>query len=223
MTALLDPAVSEVDARPRVLLVDGRPDRRGIMRMVLEVGQAATVVAEAASSAEAVAAAGCCDVDAIVLEVQMPVAIGLEAIAELRGLLPSLTIVVCSFHADPLPRRQAASAGANAYLAKPASPIELRRACRIPVPGGPESTPIPMGLAHRSSPGPAQRDGAGSRAGVTGPGPVLVGSPAPTTTVSPPRRRRGPWRARSDQQRLPSATPARGRRGLPCGPQDGRA
>jgi DNA-binding NarL/FixJ family response regulator len=132
-----------LEARRRVLLVDPRPERRALMRLVVETGQGgATVVAEAATADGAVAALDRYDVDTAVVEIQMPVAEGLASIASLRAGHPSLVIVVCSFHNDPSTRRQATVAGADAYLAKPVSPRDLHAACRGSAARAPELSPV---------------------------------------------------------------------------------
>lgn len=131
-----EPGLTTAQSPPRVLLVDERSERREVMRVVVETGDSAgTVVAQADSAAAAVAAADRYDPDVVVLEIQMPVAVGLATIAALRAAHPSLVIVVCTFHADPSTRRQALVAGANAYLNKPVSARELHAACRTCTPG----------------------------------------------------------------------------------------
>lgn len=131
-TALSESGASTVETPPRVLLVDDRSERREVIRVLVETGgSAGTVVAQADSPAAAVAAAGRTEPDVAVLEIQMPVAAGLAAIAGLRAEHPSLLIVVCTFHANPSTRRQALAAGANAYLGKPVSAREFHTACRM--------------------------------------------------------------------------------------------
>jgi two-component system response regulator YesN len=119
-----------------VLLVDGRADRRSVMKIIVETGElAGKVVAEAFTAQEAVAEAGRIDVDAVVVEIQMPVAAALGAIAALRAEHPRLVIVVCSFQGDSSTQRQAVAAGANAYLTKPVSAGDLHAALHMAVPG----------------------------------------------------------------------------------------
>jgi DNA-binding NarL/FixJ family response regulator len=121
---------------PRVLLVDGRADRRSVMKIIVETGKlAGKVVAEAFTAQEAVVEVSRLDVDVVVVEIQMPIAAGLAAIAALRAEHPRLVIVVCSFQGDSVTRRQAAEAGANAYLSKPVSAQDLHAALRMAVPG----------------------------------------------------------------------------------------
>jgi two-component system response regulator YesN len=121
----------DVAAPARVLLVDARHERRGVMRLVIESGaHAGTVVAQTESAAGAVAALERAAVDAAVVEIQMPIDAGLLVVAALRAARPSLVIVVCTFHADASTRERALAAGADTYLVKPVSAREIQAACR---------------------------------------------------------------------------------------------
>jgi two-component system, chemotaxis family, chemotaxis protein CheY len=106
----------------RVLLVDARPERRELIRHLVEgTGLADTDVGEAGSGAEAVELLDQADRDVAVVEIQMPVDKGLETIAALRRRSPALRIVVCSFHSDPVTKELALGGGADVYLDKPVS------------------------------------------------------------------------------------------------------
>jgi DNA-binding NarL/FixJ family response regulator len=133
----------------RVVLVDVRPERRQVMRRVVEGTEAgAKVVAEADDEEMALALVAEFHADAVVLDIQMPVEHGLRAIAGLRDRFPSLAIVVCSFHVDGATKEQAVAAGVDAYLAKPISPRELNAAIRRVCPSGSqvsEAQPVPAG------------------------------------------------------------------------------
>jgi CheY-like chemotaxis protein len=130
---VIDPSLDRVETARRVLLVDDRPERRSVIRALTEtrVG-AGTVVAEAATAAAALAAVRAGTVDAAVVEIHMPIPVGLAVIAALRAEQPALVIVVCSFHAGPAARHEALAAGADAYLTKPVSPRDLLLACQRP-------------------------------------------------------------------------------------------
>jgi CheY-like chemotaxis protein len=127
-----------IDTRPspaatalRVVLVDVRPERRQVMRRVVEGTEAgAIVVAEADDEAAALTLVDQHHADAVVLDIQMPIEQGVRAITALRGRFPDLVIVVCSFHLDRSTRERALAEGANAYLAKPISPRELNGTLR---------------------------------------------------------------------------------------------
>jgi DNA-binding NarL/FixJ family response regulator len=121
----------------RVLLVDNRPERRALIRVVLGTdppdGKTAVEITEASDVATAVGALRRQPVDAAVVEINIPVDVGLATITALRATHPSLVIVVCSFHVDPVTRLSAFAAGADGYLAKPVSRRELIAACRTPL------------------------------------------------------------------------------------------
>lgn len=99
------------------------------MQRILEHATGAgTVVAQSASSDEAVAAVQNYMANAAFVEIQMPVSDGLAIIAALRTAYPQLLIAVCTFEAGNATRRRAYEAGCDAYLVKPVSARELRAA-----------------------------------------------------------------------------------------------
>ena len=111
----------------RVMLVDARPERRELIRHLVQgTGLAGIDVGEAGSGAEAVELLDRADRDVAVVEIQMPVNEGLETIAALRRRSPDLRIVVCSFHADPATKERALGGGADMYLDKPVSSESLK-------------------------------------------------------------------------------------------------
>ncbi|MGH9022362.1 MAG: response regulator [Acidimicrobiia bacterium] len=111
----------------RMMLVDGRTERRQVLRRVIEcTGLASTEIGEAASAAEAIELLDQQDRDVAFVEIQMPVSQGLEAISALRSRSPGLRIVVCSFHRDPGTKESALALGADAYLDKPVNSLSLK-------------------------------------------------------------------------------------------------
>jgi CheY-like chemotaxis protein len=106
----------------RVLLVDARPERRELIRHLVQgTGLAGIDVGEAGSGAEAVDLLDQGDRDVAVVEIQMPVHQGLETIAALRHRSSALRIVVCSFHGHRATKELALAGGADVYLDKPVS------------------------------------------------------------------------------------------------------
>jgi DNA-binding NarL/FixJ family response regulator len=103
----------------RIVLIDPRPERRAITSMFVERSAALTVVGLAAGFADAEALIRAEHADAAVVEIQMPVAEGLAAIAAVRNAFPGLRIVVCSFRDDVATRDAARALGADGYLIKP--------------------------------------------------------------------------------------------------------
>ena len=139
----------------RVMLLDTRPERRQLVRHLLEsTGLVATDIGEAASTAEAVELLDREDRDVVVVEIQMPVSQGLEAIAALRSRSPGLRILVCSFHCDPATKELALAQGADAYLDKPVSSVYLKALLRrfFPEPPSGAEAPPPEHLQPASAP-----------------------------------------------------------------------
>ena len=114
----------------RVVLVDGRPDRRGVVRYLVEGIEAVVVVGEAGTQAHALTCVDESRADVVVLDIQMPLDEGLATVAALRAHSPRLGIIVCSFHVDPDTKRRALDLGADAYLDKPVSALDVTAALR---------------------------------------------------------------------------------------------
>ena len=114
------------EARTRVVLVDARADRRSVMRQVFEhSGVDAAVVGEADGGTDGVALVEQHRADLAVVELPLPVADGLAAVAALRRRFPDLAIVVISFNTDVAVKEQAKAEGADAYLVKPVNAREV--------------------------------------------------------------------------------------------------
>jgi two-component system, LuxR family, secretion system response regulator SsrB len=99
----------------RVLLVDDVDDLRSLLREQL-VGSDVTVVGEAANGEEALAACHLLQPDVIVLDVEMPVMGGIEALPHLRHRSPLSKVLVYS--QDPIHDSAAVAAGADAFVCK---------------------------------------------------------------------------------------------------------
>jgi DNA-binding NarL/FixJ family response regulator len=110
----------------RVVLLDNRPERRQLIRRVVETGHAgAVVVGEAETATEAIDLVGREQADVVVVEIQLPVDLGLQAIADLRAAYPSVGVIVCSFHVHPDTQQRARDRGTDVYVAKPVTPRQL--------------------------------------------------------------------------------------------------
>jgi CheY-like chemotaxis protein len=113
------------------MIVDNRSDRRELMRHVVAgTGLAAPDIAEVGTTAEATAMLDGDGCDVVVVEIQLPVALGLETIAALRSHSPGSRIVVCSFHRDEATKIRAQAEGADAYLEKPINSRSLKDVLR---------------------------------------------------------------------------------------------
>jgi DNA-binding NarL/FixJ family response regulator len=111
----------------RVLLVEpNRIVRAGIRAELSRNG--AEIVAEAASGAEAVAAAGRGDVDVVLLDYKLPDAPAAEICEQLTARLPDAPIVILAERGDEAAVAEAIECGARAYLLKDAEDLDLAAA-----------------------------------------------------------------------------------------------
>ena len=115
----------------RVVAVDSRDQRRQVMRRLLEHCFQPAEIAEADSRAAAIELVDRCRPEVVVLEIQMPLEVGLDTIDALGRMSPRPRIVVCSFRHDAATVAAAVDRGADAYLAKPAGTADLRAALAV--------------------------------------------------------------------------------------------
>lgn len=120
----------------RVLLVDDHAVMRAGFRMILETEADITVIGEAATGVEAVAAASTLHPDVICMDVQMPDMDGLEATRHIVAdpAVTAAVVVVTTFDRDDY-LFQALQAGASGFLLKNAGPEELVTAVRVAAAG----------------------------------------------------------------------------------------
>jgi signal transduction histidine kinase len=112
-------------ARKRILLVDDEETLRQLLRMVLERSGRYEVVGEAADGHEALRLAAIEQPEIVLLDLSMPRMDGLEALPQLRHLLPEARLVVLSAFTAEGAAPAALEAGAHAYLMKGLAPSEL--------------------------------------------------------------------------------------------------
>ena len=170
-----DRAYGAPEGRPaiRVLLVDDHAVMRAGFRMILETADDVVVVGEAATGAEAVAAASALHPDVICMDVQMPDMDGIEATRRIVAdpSLQSAVVIVTTFDRDDY-LFEGLAAGASGFLLKNAGPEELISAVRVASAGdallAPEVTrrviarfaaaPDPVRPAHRRDSGGIQQE-----------------------------------------------------------------
>ena len=111
----------------RVMLVDDHALLRSAVRHAIE-DRDVTVVEEAASASEAMAAALRSHPDVVLVDIQLGGTNGLELVRELAPRLPDATIIMLSVSASEADLLDAIMAGARGYLTKDLSPEALRRA-----------------------------------------------------------------------------------------------
>jgi two-component system OmpR family response regulator len=117
------------DTRPAVLVVDDDTAVRGVLGAMLE--HQGFAVREAASGTEGVEtyARHAAEIDAVVLDVQMPEKDGPQTLAELRALDPDVPCVFVTGYSPNYTHGELADQGAT-VLSKPVTMAELGRAVR---------------------------------------------------------------------------------------------
>ncbi len=154
----------------RVLLVDDHAVMRAGFRMILEAEAGIAVVGEAATGAEAVAAASAVRPDVVCMDVQMPDMDGIEATRRIVAdpSVEAAVVIVTTFDRDDY-LFSALSAGASGFLLKNAGPEELVSAVRVAAAGDALLAPeVTRRVIERFAAG----NGNGSHAPVTAPAPA---------------------------------------------------
>jgi two-component system OmpR family response regulator len=114
--------------RPHLLVVDDEPNIAELMRIWFE--PAGWDVATAASGPEGVARAADRRPDAVVLDLMLPGYGGLEVLRRVRLLHPAVPVVLSTALDSHEDRVAGLTAGADDYLVKPYSLLELERRLR---------------------------------------------------------------------------------------------
>jgi DNA-binding NarL/FixJ family response regulator len=110
----------------KILVVDDHPVLREGLSALLRQEEPQTIIVQASSAAEALAAVerhG--DLDIVVLDLMMPGTSGLSTISEIGRARPELTVIVLSSSEDPRDVRNAFSQAALGYVPKSASQTTL--------------------------------------------------------------------------------------------------
>ena len=113
-----------------ILLADDHPYlRRGLVQILIDEFPGA-VIGEASNAPELLEGAQKQRWDVVVLDLNMPGRGGLEALHELRGLCPSLPVLVLSMHPEDQFAVRVLRAGGAGYLTKESAPQELVHAIK---------------------------------------------------------------------------------------------
>lgn len=114
----------------RVVIVDDHHVVREGLALLLSAVEGVDVIGQAASGEQAVTVATTLHPDVLVLDLDMPGAGGLAAIAQIRLSCPETRILILTMHGDDTHLFRALRAGALAYLVKDATPDEVVRAVK---------------------------------------------------------------------------------------------
>jgi two-component system, NarL family, invasion response regulator UvrY len=114
--------------------------RRGIKQLLAEELRNATF-AEAADAQETLESVRKQDWDLLILDVSMPGGSGLDVLKEIKVSRPELRVLVLSVHPEDQYAMRILKAGAVGYMTKEAPPMELVKAVRKVLAGGPYVSP----------------------------------------------------------------------------------
>lgn len=112
----------------KVLVADDHTVVREGIRHILERSPGFSVVAEAATGADALRLATATQPDVAVLDVSMPGMSGLKVAAELRRTVPEARVLILSMYDNPEYVLEAVRAGAHGYILKDSAATDLRKA-----------------------------------------------------------------------------------------------
>ncbi len=114
----------------RILCADDHAVVREGLRALIDTEPGMVLIGEAADGSEALEKARELDPDVILLDLVMPRQGGIEAIGEIKRLVPGARILVLTSFAEDDKVFPAIKAGAHGYLLKDTLPRELLRAIR---------------------------------------------------------------------------------------------
>ncbi len=119
-----------------ILLVDDHPLVRDGLRARLEAVPHLRVVAEADGADDALREAGQCEVDLVLMDINMRGTSGIEATAQFRERFPTIAVLILSMHDKLEYVSQAIQAGARGYVLKDAPGKDIVLAIETVMAGG---------------------------------------------------------------------------------------
>jgi DNA-binding NarL/FixJ family response regulator len=122
--------LNETNERFGILIVDDHPVMRDGLRAVIEQEADMEITGEAANGKEAIEQFRKLLPDVMLIDLQMPVMDGLQAITAIRGEFPDATIIVLTTFPGDARVVRAFTLGATSYLLKTARRDEIVKAIR---------------------------------------------------------------------------------------------
>jgi DNA-binding NarL/FixJ family response regulator len=104
--------------RRRVLIVDDNAQVRQELRTLLPLTGDIEIVGEAADGLQAIHLAQALQPEVVLMDLEMPVLDGYEAMRQIKAGLPSCRVVTLTVHGSEAARLRAMEAGADVFLEK---------------------------------------------------------------------------------------------------------
>lgn len=120
----------------RIITVDDHPVVRRGLKQIIAAEQDMQVVGEAENAREALLVIRRTACDAVVLDITLPDASGLDVLTQLKSERPTLPVLIMSIHDEEHYALRVLKAGASGYLMKNSIPEELIQAIRKITSGG---------------------------------------------------------------------------------------
>jgi DNA-binding NarL/FixJ family response regulator len=133
----------------KVIIADDHELMREGVKKILRGEPGVRVVGEAAGVDELLELVRTRDADVLILDINLPVRSGLDALVEIRRAQPSLAVVMLSMYPEDRFAVRALKAGAAAYVNKASAADELVEAVRIAAKGGRYISPVVADLVTR--------------------------------------------------------------------------
>jgi DNA-binding NarL/FixJ family response regulator len=116
---------------PNILCVDDHPIVREGLKLITSEADDLTISDEANNGFETLRKVRKKQFDAVILDISMPGADGLDVLFQLKKLKPDLPVLVLSMHSEKRYAIRALKAGASGYLTKEKAPEELVSSLRM--------------------------------------------------------------------------------------------
>jgi len=120
----------------RVIIIDDHPVVRRGLKQIIAAEQDMQVVGEAENAREALRVIRRTACDAVVLDITLPDASGLDVLSQLKSEHPTLPVLIMSIHDEEHYALRVLKAGASGYLMKNSIPEELIKTIRKITSGG---------------------------------------------------------------------------------------
>lgn len=124
-----------------MVVVDDIPEIRYLLKMLLAIEDSCTLVGEAGNGAEAIEVIDTVQPEVVVLDLEMPVMDGWQALPHVRRVAPTAHVIVfSSAHVDARLEKRLSNLGADRFVRKVGDPMVIVNAIKDVALSGRERT-----------------------------------------------------------------------------------